>query len=78
MNRLPALFLCTVTCVAAAQQAARPEPAFEVATINNSMPRTVRLNIGFCIRIDNMMDVDISRTVAGLVAQTLLAAASTL
>jgi len=43
MNRLPALFLCAVTCVAAAQQAARPEPAFEVATIKPSDPAERRM-----------------------------------
>ncbi|QEE27479.1 TIGR03435 family protein [Terriglobus albidus] len=48
MNRLPALFLCTVTCIAvtrigAAQQTARPEPAFEVATIKPSDPAERRM-----------------------------------
>jgi uncharacterized protein (TIGR03435 family) len=48
MNRLAALFLCTVTCVtftciAAAQQAARPEPAFDVATIKPSDPAERRM-----------------------------------
>jgi uncharacterized protein (TIGR03435 family) len=43
MNRLLALFLCTVTCAAAAQQAAKPEPAFEVATIKPSDPAERRM-----------------------------------
>ena len=43
MNRLPALLLCAVTCVAAAQQASKPEPAFEVATIKPSDPAERRM-----------------------------------
>ena len=43
MNRLPALFLCAVTCVAAAQQAAKADPSFEVATIKPSDPAERRM-----------------------------------